>query len=75
MNTASTPACASAGSPEGNEDRIACEAAGIAEADAELTAGLYVDLADVRTWVNSLRTATPLPLPPVRDDGNTQNQQ
>lgn len=47
-------------------DRLAWEAEGIAEARAELDAGLYVDIADVRAWADSLRTATPLPLPPIR---------
>ena len=67
MDTAPTPADrAPATSPALDEDCMAWEAAGIAEADAELGAGLYVDVADVRTWVDSLRTDTPLPLPPVR---------
>ncbi len=48
------------------QDRLAWEAEGIAEARAELDAGLYVDIADVRAWVDSLRTDTPLPLPPIR---------
>ena len=47
-------------------NRHAWEAEGVAEARAELDAGLYTDIADVRTWVDSLRTETPLPLPPVR---------
>lgn len=47
-------------------DRLAWEAEGIAEARAELDAGLYVDADDVRAWVDSLRTDTPLPLPPIR---------
>jgi predicted transcriptional regulator len=46
--------------------RLAWEAAGIAEAEAELDAGLYVDLAEVRVWVDSLRTDSPLPPPPSR---------
>ena len=45
---------------------MAWEAAGIAEANAELAAGLYVDVADVRAGVDSLRFDTTLPLPPVR---------
>jgi predicted transcriptional regulator len=48
------------------QDRLVWEAEGIAEARAELDAGLYVDIADVRAWVDSLRTDTPLPLPPIR---------
>ena len=47
-------------------DRVAWEAEGIAEAQAEVAAGLYVDMADVRAWVDSLRTDAPLPLPPIR---------
>ena len=46
--------------------RIAGEAEGIARADAELDAGLYVDAAEVRAWIDSLRTNTPLPPPPTR---------
>ena len=46
--------------------RLAWEAERIAEADAELDAGLYVDAAEVRTWIDSLRTDTPLPPPPTR---------
>ncbi len=47
------------------QGRIAWEAERIAEADAELDAGLYVDTAEVRVWVDSLRTGTPLPPPPT----------
>lgn len=47
-------------------DRLAWEAEGLAEAEAELDAGLYVDLAEMRAWVDSLRTDTPLPPPPTR---------
>jgi predicted transcriptional regulator len=46
--------------------RITWEAAGIAEAEAELNAGLYVDVTEVRAWIDSLRTDTPLPPPPTR---------
>jgi hypothetical protein len=55
--------------PEPDADRrrrIAWEADRIAEADAELAAGLYVDADEVRAWINSLRTDTPLPPPPTR---------
>ena len=48
------------------QDRMAWEAEGIAEAQAEIAAGLYVDIADVRAWVDSLRTDPPLPVPPIR---------
>jgi predicted transcriptional regulator len=47
-------------------DRLAWEAEGIAEARAELNAGLYVDADEMRAWINSLRTDTPLPPPPTR---------
>ncbi len=43
------------------QHRIAWEADRIAEADAELEAGLYVDALEVRAWINSLRSDTPLP--------------
>jgi len=46
--------------------RLAWEAEGIAEADAELDAGLYVDVAEMRAWIDSLRTDSPLPPPPTR---------
>jgi predicted transcriptional regulator len=47
-------------------DRLAWEAEGIAEARAELDAGLYVDADEMRAWINSLRTDAPLPPPPTR---------
>jgi predicted transcriptional regulator len=46
--------------------RFDWEAEGIAEADAELDAGLYVDAAELRAWIDSLRTDSPLPPPPTR---------
>jgi predicted transcriptional regulator len=46
--------------------RLAWEATGIAEADAELDAGLYVDAAELRAWIDSLHTDSPLPPPPTR---------
>ncbi len=48
------------------QDRVAWEAEGIAEARAELDAGLYVDADEMRAWINSLRTDAPLPPPPTR---------
>jgi predicted transcriptional regulator len=48
------------------QDRFAWEAEGIAEARAELNAGLYVDADEMRAWINSLRTDAPLPPPPTR---------
>ena len=47
-------------------DRLAWEAAGIAEARAELDAGLYVDANDIDAWIDSMGTDHELPTPPVR---------
>ncbi len=44
-------------------DRLAWEAEGIAEARADVAAGRLVDAAQVRAWVDSLRTDKPLPVP------------
>jgi predicted transcriptional regulator len=44
-------------------DRLAWEAEGIAEARADVAAGRLVDAAQVRAWVDSLRTGKPLPVP------------
>ncbi len=38
----------------------------IAEADAEIEAGLYVDSADVKAWIDSIGTDHELPPPPTR---------
>jgi predicted transcriptional regulator len=46
--------------------RLAWEAGQIAEADAELDAGLYVDAADINAWINSIGTEHELPPPPTR---------
>jgi len=46
--------------------RLAWEAEMIAEADAEIEAGLYVDAADIDAWINSIGTEHELPLPPTR---------
>jgi predicted transcriptional regulator len=46
--------------------RIAWEAAMIAEADAELDAGLFVDSAEVDAWIDSIGTDHELPLPATR---------
>jgi hypothetical protein len=46
--------------------RLAWEAEMIAEARAELDAGLYVDAADIDAWINSIGTDHELPLPPTR---------
>ena len=46
--------------------RLAREAEMIAEARAELDAGLYVDPAEVDAWIDSLGTGHELPPPPTR---------
>jgi len=46
--------------------RIAWEAQGIAEARAQVAAGLYVDSAEIGAWIDSIGTDNELPLPPVR---------
>jgi predicted transcriptional regulator len=43
--------------------RIAWEAAGIAEAQADVAAGRLVDAAVVRAWVESIDTDHELPVP------------
>lgn len=46
--------------------RLAWEAEMIAEADAEIEAGLYVDSADIKAWIDSIGTDHELPPPPTR---------
>jgi predicted transcriptional regulator len=46
--------------------RLACEAARIADARAELDAGLYVDSAEIGAWIDSIGTDHELPPPPTR---------
>jgi predicted transcriptional regulator len=46
--------------------RIAWEADRIAEARAELDAGLFVDSADLDAWIDSIGTGQELPMPPTR---------
>lgn len=48
------------------QHRLAWEAEMIAEAEAEVAAGLYVDWQDMRAWIDSVGTDHELPLPPVR---------
>lgn len=48
------------------QDRIAWEATGIAEAEASLAAGLYVDADDIAAWIDSIGTDHELPPPPTR---------
>ncbi|MBS0638513.1 MAG: hypothetical protein U1E70_09540 [Acetobacteraceae bacterium] len=46
--------------------RLAQETQGLAAAEAELDAGLYVDVGKVRARIDSRPTVTPLPPPPTR---------
>jgi len=46
--------------------RIALEAAQIAEARADLDAGLYVDSVELGAWIDSIGTDHELPPPPTR---------
>ena len=46
--------------------RLAWEAEGIAEARAQVKAGLYVDAAEVDAWIDSIGTDHELPPPPTR---------
>jgi predicted transcriptional regulator len=46
--------------------RLAWEAEMIAEADAEIAAGLVIEEADVDAWIDSLGTDHELPLPQPR---------
>jgi len=46
--------------------RFAWEAEMIAEADAEIEAGLYVDSAEIKAWIDSIGTDHVLPPPPTR---------
>jgi predicted transcriptional regulator len=46
--------------------RLAWEAAGIAEADAEFAAGLYVDADEIDAWIDSVGTDHELPPPGTR---------
>jgi predicted transcriptional regulator len=46
---------------EAERDRLGWEADGIAEARAELAAGLYVDAGEMPAWIDSLCTDHPPP--------------
>ena len=46
--------------------RLAWEAEMIVEARAELDAGLYVDVAELDAWIDSIGTEHELPPPPTR---------
>jgi predicted transcriptional regulator len=46
--------------------RLAREAEMIAEARAELDAGLFVDAAEIDAWIDSIGTERELPPPPSR---------
>ncbi len=70
MDTAPRPDDrADAISPETEAERqarLAWEAAGIAEARAELDAGLYVDADEIDAWIDSIGTDHEMPPPPTR---------
>jgi predicted transcriptional regulator len=67
MDTAPRPDDSAAPSPaetaEEAKRRFAWEAARIAEADASLAAGLFVDAAEVDAWIDSIGTDHELPVP------------
>jgi len=48
---------------EAERDRLAWEAEGIAKARASIAAGMYATSAEVKAWIDSLRTDRPLPVP------------
>jgi predicted transcriptional regulator len=48
------------------QDRLAWEAERIAQADAELESGLYIDAVEMRAWIDSIGTDRELPPPPTR---------
>ena len=48
------------------QSRLAWEAEGVAQARAELEAGLYVDADDIDAWIDSLESERELPPPPTR---------
>jgi hypothetical protein len=56
--------------------RLAWVAERIAEADADIEAGLLLDAADVNAWIDSLGTDHALPRPEPRRsvDGNVRGQ-
>lgn len=47
-------------------ERLAWEARMIAEARAEIEAGLYVDADEIEAWIDSIGTDHELPPPPTR---------
>jgi len=53
-------------SAEEAQRRLAWEAEMIAEADAEIEAGLYVDADEIDAWIDSIGTDHELPPPPTR---------
>jgi predicted transcriptional regulator len=67
MDTASRPDDGTqAARPETDAEqqrRLACEAEMIAEARAELDAGLYATSAEVKAWIDSIGTDHELPVP------------
>ena len=61
-----TPDAAQPPSPETDAERrsrLAWEAEGIERARASIAAGYYATAAEVRTWIASLGTDNPLPVP------------
>ena len=51
---------------EERKRRFAREAEMIAEAEAEIEAGLYVDADEIDAWIDSIGTDHELPPPPTR---------
>lgn len=51
---------------EARRQRLAYETVAIAEARAELDAGLYVDSDEIDVWIDSIGTANELPPPRTR---------
>jgi len=67
MDTAPRPADSVTPAPRETDDerqrRFAWEAEGIARARASIAAGHYATSAEVNTWIDSLGTDNPLPVP------------
>ncbi len=53
-------------SAEEEQRRLAWEAERVAEADAEIEAGLYVDADEIDAWIDRIGTDHELPPPPTR---------
>jgi len=63
MDTVPTPGEATTETEADRQRRIAWEAERIAEARAELDAGLYVDAAEIDAWIDSIDTDHERPVP------------